>query len=163
VSLNQLQVLTGRSYRFIVRRLQDLAPVRQDGRAIFYHAPDALPRILSGGSAKNTPTPDVKDQVLSFECYTGSRRRDDLFDWVETRDALDLGDADFAELLRYGLPCVARGSVKTKKGWSFRLAHVVRWLSLWGCYLQQRGLLEPDDDDVAAVTRRLRAEREFGE
>jgi len=51
VSVNQLQVLTGRSYRFVKKKLADakIPAARRDGTTIYYEAPAALGAIYAVG------------------------------------------------------------------------------------------------------------------
>ena len=46
LSLNQLQQLTGRSYRTIKARLEKLEPSSRDGKTIFYSPREALPLLF---------------------------------------------------------------------------------------------------------------------
>jgi hypothetical protein len=90
-----------------------------------------------------------------------SQRSDDLSSWEEISAMLGIADADLEELVRYSCPFITRANLKTREGWTFRLGHVIRWVSLWHSYLRKRGLIAPDDYDLSAVTRGLRSEGEL--
>ena len=47
LSINQLSLITGKAYQTVKRRLAGLGPRGQDGRTLFYAAPDALAKIYN--------------------------------------------------------------------------------------------------------------------
>jgi hypothetical protein len=55
VTLNQLEQLTGISYRTLKKRLVDLDPSFKDGNSIFYDPKEALPLIYKATEEKRIP------------------------------------------------------------------------------------------------------------
>ena len=75
--------------------------------------------------------------------------------WQDMLELFDVDPDELREWLRYAAPFVKQGDLRTGEGWEFSIAHVIRWLALFGAALERLGVVA-DPTRPGKATRRLR-------
>ncbi len=114
LTMADLARVSGSTHKTIERRLRGLAPLRRDGRGIFYDPQKALPLILTN------PEPDelyrerarlarVQAEALAIK---NAEERSDLLDYDEVMKAWELGMVPHVQGVLRGLPAKMRRRVR---------------------------------------------------